>query len=112
VDEARQALGEFIRTAHKNGIRCVRVVHGKGLGSPGKSPVLKSRVQRWLVQKHEVLAFMQARPVDGGAGAMLVLLQPVGVDGGDRRHSPPMLSVRVCPIRPRPGLHCSHRRHE
>ena len=77
VDEAREALGEFIRTAHKNGIRCLRVVHGKGLGSPGKSPVLKSRVQRWLVQKNEVLAFVQARPADGGAGAMLVLLQPV-----------------------------------
>ena len=78
VDEARAALGEFIRTAHKNGVRCVRVVHGKGLGSPGKNPVLKGRVQRWLVQKHEVLAFVQARPVDGGAGALLVLLQPVG----------------------------------
>ena len=77
VDEAREALGDFIRHAHKTGLRCVRVVHGKGLGSPGKSPVLKSRVQRWLVQKHEVLAFVQARPVDGGAGAMLVLLQPV-----------------------------------
>jgi len=82
VHEAREALGEFIRNAHKNGMRCVRVVHGKGLGSPGKSPVLKSRVQRWLVQKHEVLAFVQARPVDGGAGAMLVLLQPVGARQG------------------------------
>ena len=79
VDEAREALGQFIRNAHKNGMRCVRVVHGKGLGSPGKSPVLKSRVQRWLVQKSEVLAFVQARPIDGGAGAMLVLLQPAGV---------------------------------
>ncbi len=78
VDEAREALGQFIRNAHKNGMRCVRVVHGKGLGSPGKSPVLKSRVQRWLVQKNEVLAFVQARPMDGGAGALLVLLQPVG----------------------------------
>ena len=78
VDEAREALGQFIRNAHKNGMRCVRVVHGKGLGSPGKSPVLKSRVQRWLVQKSEVLAFVQARPMDGGAGALLVLLQPVG----------------------------------
>jgi DNA-nicking Smr family endonuclease len=78
VDEAREALGQFIRNAHKQGLRCVRVVHGKGLGSPGKSPVLKGRVQRWLVQKHEVLAFVQARPVDGGAGALLVLLQPVG----------------------------------
>ncbi|MFN7154100.1 MAG: Smr/MutS family protein [Acidovorax sp.] len=77
VDEAREALGEFIRHAHKAGMRCVRVVHGKGLGSPGKSPVLKGRVQRWLVQKNEVLAFVQARPMDGGAGALVVLLQPV-----------------------------------
>ena len=77
VDEAREALGQFIRNAHKNGMRCVRVVHGKGLGSPGKSPVLKSRVQRWLVQKNEVLAFVQARPMDGGAGALVVLLKPV-----------------------------------
>lgn len=77
VDEAREALGDFIRQAHKAGLRCVRVVHGKGLGSPGKSPVLKSRVQRWLVQKNEVLAFVQARPMDGGAGALVVLLQPV-----------------------------------
>lgn len=77
VDEAREALGQFIRHAHKTGLRCVRVVHGKGLGSPGKSPVLKSRVQRWLVQKNEVLAFVQARPIDGGAGALVVLLKPV-----------------------------------
>ncbi|MBX9831822.1 MAG: Smr/MutS family protein [Burkholderiaceae bacterium] len=77
VDEAREALSDFIRNAHKIGVRCVRVVHGKGLGSPGKSPVLKGRVQRWLVQKNEVLAFVQARPMDGGAGALVVLLQPV-----------------------------------
>ena len=61
---------------HGTGLRCVRVVHGKGLGSPGKTPVLKGRVQRWLVQKKEVLAFVQARPADGGAGALVVLLQP------------------------------------
>ena len=78
VDEAREALGQFIRLAHKTGLRCVRVVHGKGLGSPGKSPVLKSRVQRWLVQKSEVLAFVQARPAEGGAGALVVLLVPAG----------------------------------
>ena len=76
TDEAREALGQFIRHAHKTGLRCVRVVHGKGLGSPGKTPVLKGRVQRWLVQKKEVLAFVQARPMDGGAGALVVLLQP------------------------------------
>lgn len=75
VDEAREVLGEFLRNAHKAGVRCVRIVHGKGLGSPGKSPVLKGRVQGWLVQKNEVLAFVQARPIDGGAGALLVLLR-------------------------------------
>ena len=78
IDEAREALGLFIRQSYKSGMRCVRVVHGKGLGSPGKTPVLKSRVQRWLVQKNEVLAFVQARPAEGGAGALVVLLQPSG----------------------------------
>jgi DNA-nicking Smr family endonuclease len=73
-DDAREALSIFIREAHKHGIRCVRVVHGKGLGSPGKAPVLKSRVHSWLVQKNEVLAFVQAKPADGGAGALVVLL--------------------------------------
>lgn len=77
-DEARETLGQFIRESHRQGIRCVRVVHGKGLGSPGKTPVLKSKVQRWLVQKTEVIAFVQAAPAQGGAGALLVLLQPVG----------------------------------
>jgi DNA-nicking Smr family endonuclease len=70
-DDAREALGHFIRQAHKQGIRCVRVVHGKGLGSPGKAPVLKSRVHSWLVQKNEVLAFVQAKPADGGGGALV-----------------------------------------
>ena len=73
-EDARNALGAFIREANKAGLRCVRVVHGKGLGSPGKAPVLKGRVQSWLVQKKEVLAFVQARPAHGGAGALVVLL--------------------------------------
>jgi DNA-nicking Smr family endonuclease len=73
-DDARESLSIFIREAHKQGIRCVRVVHGKGLGSPGKTPVLKSRVHSWLVQKNEVLAFVQAKPAEGGAGALVVLL--------------------------------------
>jgi DNA-nicking Smr family endonuclease len=73
-EDARLALAEFIRHAHKSGWRCVRVIHGKGLGSPGKTPVLKNRVHSWLVQKKEVLAFAQARPADGGAGALVVLL--------------------------------------
>ncbi len=78
TDEAREALGQFIRDCHQAGLRCVRVVHGKGLGSPGRTPVLKGRVQRWLVQKNEVMAFVQARPAEGGAGALVVLLRPVG----------------------------------
>jgi DNA-nicking Smr family endonuclease len=75
-EEAREALAEFIRDAHRRGWRCVRVVHGKGLGSPGKTPVLKGRVQSWLIQKNEVLAFVQARGDEGGAGALVVLLKP------------------------------------
>ncbi len=75
-DEAREALAEFIRETVKRGLRCVRVIHGKGLGSVGKEPVLKGKVRAWLVQKAEVIAFCQARAHDGGAGAVLVLLQP------------------------------------
>jgi len=78
TEDAREALAAFIRDAVKAGQRCVRVVHGKGLGSPGKAPVLKSRVQGWLIQKAEVLAFVQAKPAEGGAGALLVLLQASG----------------------------------
>ncbi|MBS0430381.1 MAG: Smr/MutS family protein [Proteobacteria bacterium] len=77
-DEAREALAAFVRTAHRQGVRCVRVVHGKGLGSPGKQPVLKTKAQRWLIQKKEVLAFVQAKPAEGGAGALVVLLAPAG----------------------------------
>ena len=73
-DDARESLSQFIKDAHKTGWRCVRVVHGKGLGSPGKTPVLKGRVQSWLIQKNQVLAFVQARPAQGGAGALVVLL--------------------------------------
>lgn len=75
-EDAREALAGFIREAHRRGWRCVRVVHGKGLGSPGKAPVLKGKVQGWLVQKNEVMAFVQARGDEGGAGALVVLLKP------------------------------------
>ncbi len=75
-DDAREALSIFVHEAHAQGVRCVRVVHGKGLGSPGKVPVLKGRVHSWLVQKKEVQAFVQAKPADGGAGALVVLLMP------------------------------------
>ena len=55
-------------------MRCVRVIHGKGLGSKDREPVLKTRVKHWLAQREEVLAYCQARPVDGGSGALVVLL--------------------------------------
>jgi len=73
-DQARDALAGFIRQADRDGVRCVRVIHGKGHGSPGREPVLKDKVKRWLVQKDQVIAFTQANPADGGHGALLVLL--------------------------------------
>ena len=86
VEEAREALAAFVSRAHKREQRCLRVIHGKGLGSAGKEPVLKGKVLKWLVQRDEVLAFCQARPTDGGAGALVVLLRPVA-----RRAPPPGL---------------------
>jgi DNA-nicking Smr family endonuclease len=73
-DEAREALGRFLQASRLRGLRCVRVVHGKGHGSPGREGVLRVKVRRWLVQRDEVLAFVQARPIEGGAGALVVLL--------------------------------------
>jgi DNA-nicking Smr family endonuclease len=81
TDEAREHLTDFMREAIRLGLRCVRVIHGKGLGSPGKTPVLKSRVHSWLAQKTEVMAFVQARPAEGGAGALVVLLRPGAING-------------------------------
>jgi DNA-nicking Smr family endonuclease len=73
-DEARDALAAFVTAAVRRGQRCLRVVHGKGHGSPGREPVLKSRVQRWLAQCAEVIAYTQASAPQGGSGAVLVLL--------------------------------------
>jgi DNA-nicking Smr family endonuclease len=75
-DEARERIASFLHDAVRNGLRCVRVVHGKGYGSPGREPVLKAKVKSWLVQRSEVLAFTHARPADGGHGALIVLLRP------------------------------------
>ena len=74
-DEARAALGEFMALALRRGQRCVRVVHGKGLRSPGKVGVLKHLSRGWLAQREEILAFCQARPNEGGSGALRVLLR-------------------------------------
>ena len=75
-DIARELLNAFVHDAFRRGLRCIRVIHGKGLGSVGGQPVLKSKVLAWLIQKDEVLALCQARAQDGGAGALVVLLRP------------------------------------
>ena len=74
-DVAREALAQFVRQAERDGLRCLRIVHGKGNGSPGREPVLKAKVRAWLVQKDAVIAFAQAPASDGGHGAVLVLLR-------------------------------------
>ena len=74
-DEARAALGDFLASALVHGQRCVRVVHGKGLRSPGKVGVLKQLSRGWLAQREEILAFCQARAHEGGSGALRVLLR-------------------------------------
>lgn len=74
-DAAREQLVAFLRDALGHGLRCVRVVHGKGNGSPGREAVLKGKVRGWLVQRAEVAAFVQARASEGGAGALVVLLR-------------------------------------
>jgi DNA-nicking Smr family endonuclease len=72
--EARVALYEFLAEANLAGFRCVRVIHGKGRGSGHQGPVLKRKLGRWLQVRDDVLAYCSARPVDGGTGAVYVLL--------------------------------------
>ncbi|MDR1528876.1 MAG: Smr/MutS family protein [Burkholderiales bacterium] len=74
-EEARDALQDFLIDARMHGLRCVRVVHGKGLTSPGKTPVLKGKVRRWLMFWDDVLAYCEPTPHAGGSGAVLVLLR-------------------------------------
>ncbi|HMV53548.1 MAG TPA: Smr/MutS family protein [Rhodocyclaceae bacterium] len=72
---ARELLAGFLAHALRRDLRCLRVIHGKGLGSPGREPVLKGLVRSWLIARQEVLAYCQARSHDGGAGALIVLLR-------------------------------------
>jgi DNA-nicking Smr family endonuclease len=76
--EARALLVSFLNEALKHGLRCVRIVHGKGLRSKNLEPVLKRKTGNWLAQRDEVLAFVQARAEDGGGGAVMVLLKAKG----------------------------------
>ncbi len=76
--QAKHELAEFLHECRRRGVRCVRIVHGKGLGSKNREPVLKIHVRHWLSQRDEVLAYVQARPADGGGGAVMVLLRAAG----------------------------------
>ena len=73
--EAREYVAEFLSSCKKRNIRCVRIVHGKGLGSRNREPVLKHKLRNWLIQKDEVIAYAQAKTEDGGSGAVIVLLK-------------------------------------
>ena len=75
VAEARPRLNDFIDNCVRQNLLCVRIVHGKGLGSGDRGPVLKNSVNAWLRKWDAVLAFVSARQVDGGTGAVYVLLQ-------------------------------------
>lgn len=75
AEQARLAIATFLPEMGQSGKRCVRIIHGKGLGSFNKLPVLKNKLNHWLRQRDDVLAFCSARPVDGGTGAIYVLLK-------------------------------------
>jgi len=75
IDEAHDALSDFIVEARQRGLRCVRAIHGKGLTSPNREPVLKGRVRKWLAHWDEVLAYCEAPPNGGGGGAVMILLR-------------------------------------
>jgi DNA-nicking Smr family endonuclease len=73
--EARDTLADFLVEARQRGDRCVRVIHGKGLTSPNREPVLKGKVRKWLSQWDDVLAYCEAPQHAGGGGAVLILLR-------------------------------------
>ncbi len=74
-EEARALLAQFLAGALRRGQRCVRIIHGKGSRSQNNEPVLKRKVAGWLRQRAGVLAYCEARPAEGGSGAVVVLLQ-------------------------------------
>jgi DNA-nicking Smr family endonuclease len=73
--EAHDALADFLVEARQHGYRCVRIIHGKGLTSPNREPVLKGKVRKWLSHWGDVLAYCEAPRHAGGSGAVLVLLR-------------------------------------
>ena len=75
VAEAREELAEFLKYCQHRSKRCVRIIHGKGLGSKDKKPVIKNKLHNWLQQWDEVLAYCSAPKMDGGTGAIYLLLK-------------------------------------
>jgi DNA-nicking Smr family endonuclease len=73
--QAQLAVARFLAECQQRDFRCVRIVHGKGNGSPNSGPVLKRLLDSWLRRRRDVLAYVSARPVDGGSGAIYVLLR-------------------------------------
>ena len=76
VEEAREAVVDFIKKSRANERLCVRIIHGKGNGSPDRQSILREKVRRWLKQFDEVVAFAQPYERDGGAGATVIRLKP------------------------------------
>ena len=74
-EEAVARTAMFLADARRRGLRCVRIVHGKGLRSAGREPVLKKRIRKVLTRRDEVLAFVEPRGFHGGSGAVVVLLE-------------------------------------
>lgn len=75
TEQARHLLAQFLAACSKRNRRCIRIIHGKGLRSPNREPVLKNKVRLWLARRDDVLAFCQAPATQGGGGALLVLLK-------------------------------------
>lgn len=75
VPMARQALSEFLANCRSRDLRCVRIIHGKGLRSNARGPVLKAKADAWLRRREDVLAYCSTPPNDGGTGAVYVLLR-------------------------------------
>lgn len=75
ADEAALATDAFLAECVRVGVRCVRIIHGKGLRSKGKEPVLKHRIRKLLQRRDPVLAYVEPKAVDGGGGAVVALLK-------------------------------------
>lgn len=77
ISYAAATLADFLADCHRQRIRCVHIVHGKGRGSEDRQPILKHQLNVWLRQRSDVMAFCSCQPRDGGTGAVYALLRPL-----------------------------------